>query len=143
MHNIPHHIRQANPNQSLQTLRNLTQQQPNVAGAYAQQQQRWQQQEEQYYGAIAYSQSTGKWGGSWGYENRAAAERAALAFCPAPDAAIVMWGANLWMALAVGEGGAWGAAGNKDQLRAEREALRFCRQYAQSCQIAYVIASGA
>jgi Domain of unknown function (DUF4189) len=142
MHNIPHHIRQANPNQSLQTLRNLTQQQPNVAGAHGQQQQRWQQQE-QYYGAIAYSQSTGKNGSSWGYENRAAAERAALGSCSAPDAAIVMWGANCWIALAVGEGGAWGAAWNKDQLTAEREALRFCRQYAQSCQIAEVIASGA
>jgi len=47
MHNIPHHIRQANPNASPQTLRNLTQQQPNVAGMYAQQQERQRQQEQE------------------------------------------------------------------------------------------------
>jgi Domain of unknown function (DUF4189) len=95
--------------------------------------------QEQYYGAIAYSQSTGTWGYSRGYQTRTAAERTALAYCPAPDAAVVMWGTNLCIALAVGEGGAWGAAGNEDQLTAEREALRFCRQYAQSCRIAVVV----
>src|ERR1035438_3260527 len=136
MHNIPYHIRQANPNQSLQTLRNITQQQPNVAGAYVQEQERRQQQQGQYHAAIAYSQSTEKCGYSWGHENRAAAERAALAKCPAPDAAVVIWGTNVYIALALGEDGHWGAAWNTDQQTEEREALRFCHQYAQSCRIA-------
>jgi hypothetical protein len=100
MHNIPHHIRQANPNASPQTLRNLTQQQPNVAGMYAQQQERQRQQEqeqqEQYYGAIAYSQSTEKIGWSAGHEDRTAAERGALAHCSAPDA-VVAWGGNAYI----------------------------------------------
>jgi hypothetical protein len=69
---------------------------------YAQQQERQRRQQEQrqqYYGAIAYSQSTGNLGWSWGQEDRAAAERAALAKCSASDAAIVIYGSNCYLHL--------------------------------------------
>jgi hypothetical protein len=138
MENIPHHIRQAHPNQPLHILRQITQQtQMDQSGRNNY----YRLQMQQHYGAIAYSQSTGKYAWSSGYENRAAAERVALDQCLAPDAAILAWAKNGYIALALGEGKAWGAAWNENQQAAERQALQFCRQHAQSCQIVLVIHS--
>jgi hypothetical protein len=132
MANIPHHIRQANPNQPPHILQIITQQaRMDQAGRNNYYQQQLQRQRQGYYGAIAYSLSTGKWGYSWGHKDRAAADRAALDQCPAPDAEILMWGSDSYIALASGEGGHVGAAGGYDQQAAERLALQTCGHNAQ------------
>jgi hypothetical protein len=60
------------------------------------------------YAAVAYSRSTGKYGSAWNYGSRSAAQRAALARCPAADARIVAWVKGGWVALAIGENNAYG-----------------------------------
>lgn len=61
------------------------------------------------YAAIAFSQSTGKYGYTWGYKTRTAAEQAAVARVSAYDARPVVWVHNGYCALALGD--VRGAAG--------------------------------
>jgi Domain of unknown function (DUF4189) len=108
-------------------------------GAWMQEQERRRRQQQRY-GAIAYSASTGNSSYSWDADDRAAAERAALAKCAGPDAMIVMWdGGNFYIALAEGEG-AVGAASDQNQQAAERQALLSCRKFGgQNCRITLAI----
>jgi hypothetical protein len=55
------------------------------------------------FAAIAYSQSTGRFGYSYNYRSRAEAESEALRHCGAPDAQIACWVNNGFCALAFGD----------------------------------------
>jgi hypothetical protein len=78
------------------------------------------------YTALAFSQSTGRWGSAHGYDSRAAAERRAIAECGEDDAFIAGWGYNRYIALAIGRGNAWGFGSGPTRRAAERQALRMC-----------------
>jgi hypothetical protein len=92
--------------------------------------------------AIAFSQSTGKFGYSFGYCCRAHAEAAALSRCQVSDAKIVVWGENAWCALAVGSGNAYGWGWASSQADAERMALENCSKHAKDCRIVVRVFSG-
>jgi len=85
-------------------------------------------------GAIAFSESTGRWGYSTGGGRRA--PYMALQNCKEPDAKIIAMKPDCWLALATGDDkGAygWGYAGNR--LDAERNALEACRQQTKNAKI--------
>jgi hypothetical protein len=87
-------------------------------------------------GAIAFSESTGRWGYSTGGGRHA--PYMALQNCKAPDAKIIAQKADGWMALAVGDDkGAygWGYAGNRAD--AERNALEAGRKRTKNAKIAF------
>lgn len=95
------------------------------------------------YGAIAYSQSTGAIGYSYGSCSRAAAENSALSYCDADDAQIVVWSVNAYCALALGdEPGAYGFGWGSSQCEAESMALLHCSQYTTGGYIAQWVFSG-
>jgi hypothetical protein len=88
------------------------------------------------YAAIAYSVSTGNWGGAWNYADLLSAEQAAYAGCNASDEKIVVNVHNGWCALARGDNGAWGAAwSTNSQAEAEYSALVSCEQYGANSKI--------
>lgn len=74
------------------------------------------------YGAIAYSESTGKWGYSFDQSSRDAAEQRALGECGARDATVPVWVKNGWAALAKNSRGEW-ATGWSGNSRAEAEQI--------------------
>ena len=78
------------------------------------------------YCAIAYSPSAHLGGESHNCNSRAQAERQALARCPEPDAFIAGWGFNRYIALAVGDDGAWGFGSGQNKHEAGRDALNHC-----------------
>ncbi|MGO9121500.1 MAG: DUF4189 domain-containing protein [Desulfomonilaceae bacterium] len=80
-----------------------------------------------YYGAIAFSKSTGQSGYSYDYSSRDDAEQAALNNCGENDCEIQVWFENSCAALAQGDDGALGyswAANNRSS--AESRALSEC-----------------
>ena len=86
---------------------------------------------EDKYGAIAYSQSTRRYGYAWGKTSRAEAEAAALSECTAGDAFIAVWGSNTWLALAHGDGTSYGWARNEESEQvAQSKAIAQCAQRA-------------
>jgi len=79
------------------------------------------------YGAIAYSNSSGKYGYSYGCSSRSTAERLALNKCAASDRRIVVWVSKGWAALAVNDANRWGTGwSTKSRAAAERIALSKC-----------------
>jgi len=87
-------------------------------------------------GAIAFSESTGRWGYSTGGGRHA--PYMALQNCKAPDAKIIAQKSDCWMALAVGDDKSaygWGSAGNRAD--AERNALEACRQRTKNAKLAF------
>lgn len=62
------------------------------------------------YAAVAYSLKTGKYGYAWNHSSRSAADKAALANCPEPDAKIVGWAKFGWAVLVIAEDNAYGCA---------------------------------
>jgi hypothetical protein len=90
-----------------------------------------------YYGAIAYSPSTGADGWANDHRSQEAAERAALAACSshANDCRSLFWFKNacgtLAMNPAVKAGWGWG----KTQALADGEAMKACRKQAKGCKI--------
>ena len=78
------------------------------------------------YCAIAYSVHTGRYGYSDGYSSRALAETRALESCGVWDARIAGWGHNSYVALARGNGSAWGCGVASTLALAESRALHFC-----------------
>lgn len=86
-------------------------------------------------GAIAYSESTGRWGYSTGGGRHA--PYTALQNCKAPDARIIAQESDCWLALALGDDkGAygWGSAGNRAD--AEQNALKTCGERTKNPKIA-------
>ncbi len=88
------------------------------------------------YGAIAYSESSGKWGYSYDYGSRGQAENAALRRCKSGDCEIKLWFKNSCGALAKGDKGAlgwlWAAEGRRE---AESRALSESRARGSNCRI--------
>ena len=78
------------------------------------------------YGAIAYSPSTRRYGSSAAESDPESAQSQALANCGEPDAGILIWGMNTYLALVIGDAGA-GWAWNDDRWRARRVAFDRCR----------------
>ncbi len=78
------------------------------------------------YCAIAFSTCTDRYGYGDGFNSRRAAERTALAGCGAADAQVVGWGHNEYVALARGNGSAWGSGVGSTRRSAECEALAHC-----------------
>jgi hypothetical protein len=95
------------------------------------------------YAAIAYSESTGRYGYSYGYSTRAAAENRAISECNTDDAQILVWGRNAYVALALSDEGAYGWAWASSEGQAKRLALQKCRDYGgTSARIAVCVYSG-
>jgi len=89
-----------------------------------------------YFGAIAYSPSSGAHGWANDQPSRQAAERAALSGCRehAKDCRTVVWFKNACGALATGPkvyGWGWGAT----QELADAEAMKACAQHATRCTV--------
>lgn len=78
------------------------------------------------YGAIAYSEKTGRYGYSYNYSWLGDAEADALANCDAPDAQVVAWCWNEYAALAVDDNGNYGYSSGLTQASAEAAALSYC-----------------
>jgi Domain of unknown function (DUF4189) len=95
------------------------------------------------YGAIAYSQSTGTYGYSYGWGNRATAENVALANCRGENAQVVVWARNAYCALALGDTvGSYGWGYGATAAEARTHALRNARKSTTNCYIAVTVFSG-
>lgn len=89
-----------------------------------------------YWGAIAYSQSTGAWGYSRRWLSEVNARRVALKNCEAEDARIVLVVGNYWCALALGDDvSAYGTGYAKTAEQARRFALEECRKRTTNCKV--------
>ena len=90
-----------------------------------------------YYGAIAYSPSTGAYGYSYDHPSRADAEARALAECGnrASDCQLPLWFRNACGALASGGNGGWGTGWGTSRGLAEGYALSTCRQHTSGCSV--------
>lgn len=90
-----------------------------------------------YYGAIAYSPSTGSYGYSYDHASRARAEDGAYAECRkhASDCQVALWFRNACGALAVGDDGGWGTGWGSVLQRAESEALGVCGKHTSNCSV--------
>jgi hypothetical protein len=78
------------------------------------------------FGAVAYSQSTGRWGCSWNLTSPDLALQAAIADC-GPGAEGLTWGRHIYIALAVASNGAAAADASATPKYAKRHALRKCQ----------------
>jgi serine/threonine-protein kinase len=79
-----------------------------------------------YFGAIAYSPSTGQYGYTFGRDCQANAEIGALQNCIGADRRVVVWVSNSYAALAVNNDGSFGAAWSSEcQAEADNAALNF------------------
>jgi hypothetical protein len=90
----------------------------------------------EWFGAIAYSPSTGAQGYSYDYPDRWSAENRALQECNARSGGcrVAVWFRNACGALAVGNSG-WGSGWGNNQRRAEAEALGVCRRHSRGCSV--------
>ena len=89
-----------------------------------------------YWGAIAYSQSTGKWGYSRHWLSEVNARRVAIKNCEADDAKVVIVVGNYWCALALGDDmTAFGTGYSKDADEAKKFALEECRKRTKNCRV--------
>lgn len=98
---------------------------------------------EDLYGAIAYSQSSRRYGWATGKESREIAEAAALHECGASDAFIAVQGKNVFLALAHGNGTSygWGWDGKSEQV-ARDIATSKCAERAAGCHLLVSVYSG-
>lgn len=89
-----------------------------------------------YYGAIAYSTSTGAHGYSYDYGSQYDAEQRALNECYqyGGGCQVATWFRNACGALAVGPNG-WGADWHTSRSGAESKAIARCSQYSYGCSI--------
>jgi serine/threonine-protein kinase len=90
-----------------------------------------------YFGAIAYSPSSGADGWSKDQPSRRAAQRAAVEGCKrhAEDCRALFWFKNACGALAVGAGAKAGWGWGKTQKLADGEAIKACDKQAKGCKI--------
>jgi hypothetical protein len=99
--------------------------------------------ETDHYAAIAYSQSTGRYGYAFGYSTLAEAREMAQTRCGSVDACQAGWARNGWYcALAVGADGSYGYGSGSTAARARAVALGNCRKYTNDCKIAVCVYSG-
>ncbi len=96
------------------------------------------------YAAIAYSPSTGAWGYGYNYSTLSGAEARALVQCDEPDAYIVTWVRNGYVALALGDDvGAAGFSYAADEATADLLALQECSTETTGSHIVVSVYSGA
>jgi hypothetical protein len=89
-----------------------------------------------YWGAIAYSQSTGKWGYSRTWLSEVNARRVAIENCEAKDAKVVLAVGNYWCALALGDDvTAYGTGYAETADEAKRFALEECAKRTANSKI--------
>ncbi len=81
----------------------------------------------QSYGALAYSQSTGRYGWSFGTPDQASAESLAVQSCGVADAASIACGFNTYLGLAVADGGYYGYGWDSNPRKARERALASCK----------------
>jgi Domain of unknown function (DUF4189) len=86
------------------------------------------QADEDTYCAIAYSESTAKWGYSYNYATQEEAEEEAIKQCEADDAKALTWARNGWCALALGDEGAYGYDWAETASAARAKAMKQCRK---------------
>ena len=100
-----------------------------------------------YYAAIAFSQSTGRYGYSSGWLAEINARREALKNCKAKDAKVILVVGNGYAALAVGEDTSAYGYGSAKTVEgadlAKRYALEACRKRTTNCKIVVIIHSWA
>ncbi|MEO6419801.1 MAG: DUF4189 domain-containing protein [Polyangiaceae bacterium] len=87
------------------------------------------------FGAIAYSKSTGKNGGTFAWGTRQEAERASARYCGESDCQVLVWVQSSCAALAVGDGATTGWSVDGRRGRAERRALEECSARTKDCHI--------
>lgn len=89
-----------------------------------------------YWGAIAYSFSTGTSGSAWDYSTEADASYNARRSCGQSDCKTLLTFANECGAVAMGANGAWGGGYGDSENEASSSALRTCRKYGgTSCRV--------
>lgn len=89
-----------------------------------------------YWGAIAYSQATGRWGYSRHWLSEVNARRVAIKNCKADDAEVVIVVGNYWCALALGDDvTAYGTGHSKDADEARKFALEECKKRTTNCKV--------
>lgn len=86
------------------------------------------------YGAIAYSQSTGRFGYAGDYGSRGSAERAALDGCGDGTCKVVLWFMNACGALATGNDG-YGTGWSTSRRTAINIAMSNCNKYTSHCSL--------
>lgn len=91
----------------------------------------------QQWGAIAYSQSTGASGSSYGWGYQSDAEATAYEGCAdyANDCEIAVYFESACGALAVGSNGGWGADWGYDESSASSSAVGLCSDYDAGCEV--------
>ncbi len=78
------------------------------------------------WGAIVYSPSTNQYTWSYKYRTEAEAAAAARSALPVPDAFVAVVAYNGYIALALADGGRWGAAWDASANKAIQRALNAC-----------------
>jgi hypothetical protein len=86
------------------------------------------------WGAISYSDSTGRWGTSYDYRRESIAINAAVESCGVEDCKAVIWFRNSCGALAKGNGGK-GWASHPRKHVAQNRAIAECRKRASGCRV--------
>lgn len=87
------------------------------------------------FGAIAFSQTSGRVGYSYDYASSGDAARSAVNSC-GQDCRLVLWFGNACGALAVGSGHGYGSGWANDHVDAENIAMNNCSANTSNCQIA-------
>lgn len=87
------------------------------------------------FGAIAFSERTGKFGYSFDHPSRASAENRAMAECNARSGGcrIGIWFKNACGSVATGTNG-WGSAWAPSRQQAEQSAIRNCSRHTGGCR---------
>ena len=86
------------------------------------------------YGAIAFSQGTGRYGYTYDYGSRGSAEQGALNNCGG-SCSIVLWFKNACGALATGRANGYGTGWAGTRRRAENIAMSNCAERTGGCNI--------
>lgn len=93
-----------------------------------------------FWAAIAYSESTGKFGASCNWTADINASRSARENCNTSDARTVVMCNNGWCALALGEDrGKWGVGWGEDRPSAERFALQSAKERTRNAKVVFSI----
>jgi hypothetical protein len=95
------------------------------------------------FGAIARSDSTGKLGYAWGFDNSQAAENGAIRECGSSDCKS-NWFSNAFGALAKAEDNAWASSWGNTKEEAEQNSLQSCQKNSSqpiTCKVILVIDS--
>jgi Domain of unknown function (DUF4189) len=78
------------------------------------------------YGAISYSASSRTFAWSYGAWSQEEAEKISLGNNSQPDAVVLVWGCDVFLAFALAGNGAWGWGWARTRKVAERNALMSC-----------------